>query len=234
MEWLFLIVQRKDVAPGETVSMTEMQRYAAEIAREGKVRGGAPLHDPKDGARVEVRDGRATVTDGPFAETKEVVSGYFAIDAATREEALALARRCPALRSSSARVEVRAAPDRDVVGPVDGTKYMLLLHMSPDLEDPDGAGYREMIGFDNQLKRESAYVESASLPADPRPARIETRAGAHVVIDGPFVESKEIVGGYYVIAAQDREAALAIAARCPHARWGPIEVREVMQIGGPS
>ena len=232
MDWLVLIVQRKDVPPGEVVPMDEMGRYAGELAQAGKIRGGAPLHAEAQGARVELQGGRPVVIDGPFAETKEVVTGFFAIDAATREEALELARRCPAVRSSSARVELRAAPDRDVVGPVEGKKWMLILHHSPALTDPDGAKYREMIGFDNELKAESAYVESASLPSEPRPARIESRAGAPHVTDGPFAESKEIVGGYFVVAAKDRDAALALAARCPHTRWGSIEVREVMQIGG--
>lgn len=229
MDWLILIVNRKDAPPGEIVSMAEMRQYAGEIGRAGKARGGGPLRAESEGARLELRGGRTTVTDGPFAEAKEVVAGYFAIDAATREEALDLAARCPVVRSSSALVELRAAPDRDVVGPVDGTHYMLLLHMSPELTDPDGSGYREMIAFDNELKRESSYVESASLPAEPKPARIETRDARVIVTDGPFAESKEIVGGYYVVRAADRDAALAIAARCPHARWGSIEVREVLK-----
>jgi len=216
------------------VPMAEMAQYAGEIGRAGKSRGGAPLHAEAEGARVIVRGGRASVTDGPFAEAKEIVSGFFAIDAATREEAIALAQRCPAARSSSARIEVRAAPDRDVVGPVDGTQFMLLLHMPADLVDPDGAKYREMIAFDGELKRENAYVESASLPLDPKPARIETRGGRVGVIDGPFAESKEIVGGYFLIAARDRAQAIALAQRCPHARWGEVEVRQVMKIGGPS
>lgn len=232
MDWMLLIVNRRDVPPGEAVEMGEMARYAGEIGRAGKARGGAPLHGDAEGVRVSARGGRLSVTDGPFAEAKEIVAGYFAIDAATREEAIALAARCPALRSSSVLLQVHAAPDRDVVGPGDGRQYMLILYASPDLSDPDGSKYREMIAFDNALKAEDAYVESASLPSDPKPARLATRAGRLEITDGPFAEAKEVVGGYFVVAAKDRDAATALAARCPHARWGAIEVREIMKIGG--
>ena len=193
------------------------------------MRGGAPLHPELTGARVLVRSGRASVSDGPFAEAKEVVGGYAVIDAANRAEAIELAKRCPAVRGGI--VEVRPLPDRDVAAPAQGTTYMLLLHMPPDLSDEDGAKYREMVAFDEVLRREGRYVESAQLPLEPPGARIETRGGKLAVSDGPFAESKEVAGGYYIVSADDRATAIALAARCPHARWGAIEVREVMKVG---
>ena len=232
MDWLLMIVSPKDAPPGEVVSMEEMGKYAGEIARAGKARGGAPLHPEATGARVAVRAGYTTVTDGPFAEAKEVVAGYFAIDAATREEAIALAERCPAARGAF--VDVYAAPDRDVVAAPDDTRFMLLLHESPELSDPDGAKYREMVAFDGALKREGSYVECSQLAREPEPARVSVRAGRASVVDGPFAESKEVAGGYFVVRAKDRAAAIALAERCPHARWGTIEVRELVKIGAPS
>ena len=232
MDWMLLIVNRKDVPSGETVAPAEMARYGGELVAAGRARGDAPLRTEAEGARVRVQNGRALVTDGPFAEAKEVVAGYFAVDAATREQAIGLALRCPAARSSSWRVEVRAAPDRDVAGLAQGAEFMLLLHMPPELTDPDGAKYREMLAFDAELKRAGAYVESAALPLDPKPARVETRDGRIAVLDGPFAEAKEVCGGYYVVSAPDRAAALALAARCPHARWGDVEVRPIMSKRG--
>jgi len=228
MEFMLLIVNRKDVPPGEEVPPGTMPGYGAGLVAAGKARGDAPLRPASEAVRVRVRDGRTFVTDGPFAEAKEVVAGYFAVEAATREEAIALALPCPVLRSSSWRVEVRAAPDRDALPPAQAAEHMLLLYAPPDLSDADGAKYREMLAFDDALKAEKAYVESASLPADPKPARLETRDGRVVVIDGPFAETKEVCGGYYVVTAPDRDAAIALAARCPHARWGEVEVRAVV------
>jgi hypothetical protein len=229
MDWMLLIVNQKDAPPGESVGMAEMQAFAGEIGRQGKMRGGAPLHPEAAGARVAVRGGRATVTDGPFAETKEVVGGFFLIDAANRDEAIEIAKRCPHARVGI--VELRPLSDRDVAGSAQGVSFMLLLHMAPDLSDADGAKYREMVAFDEALRREGSYLESAQLPLEPSGARVSARGGRLLATDGPFSESKEVAGGYYIVNAADRVAAIEIAKRCPHARWGAVEVREVMKIG---
>jgi hypothetical protein len=63
------------------------------------------LHPPSMGARVSFKGGKATVTDGPFPETKEVVGGYWIIDVASKEEAVAWASRCPG--SDNEVIEVR-------------------------------------------------------------------------------------------------------------------------------
>ncbi|MEX2208623.1 MAG: YciI family protein [Myxococcota bacterium] len=229
MDWMLLIVNRKDAPPGEPVGMAEMGAFAGELGRQGKMRGGAPLLPEAAGARIVVRGAHATVTDGPFAEAKEVVGGFFVIDAANRAEAIEIAQRCPHARAGI--VELRPLPDRDVAGPAQGVSFMLLLHMAADLHDADGAKYREMVAFDELLRREGRYVESAQLPLEPSGARISERSGRLLVTDGPFTESKEVAGGYYIVSAPDRDAAIEIAKRCPHARWGVVEVREIMKIG---
>jgi len=63
------------------------------------------LHPPSEGARVSFNGGKPLVTDGPFAETKEVVGGYWLIEVASRDEAIEWARRCPA--SENETIEVR-------------------------------------------------------------------------------------------------------------------------------
>ncbi|MGH7859325.1 MAG: YciI family protein, partial [Candidatus Binatia bacterium] len=54
------------------------------------------------------------------------------------------------------------------------------------------------------------------------------RRGRTVVTDGPFAETKDVVGGYSLVRAASRAEAIELAKRCPHAKWGPIEVREVI------
>jgi hypothetical protein len=230
MDWMLLVVNRVGEPPAEAVGMAEMGQFAGELTRQGKLRGGAPLHAAAAGARVSVRGGRATVTDGPFAEAREIVGGFFVIDAATRDEAIEIAKRCPHARAGV--MELRPLPDRDVGASAKDTSFMLLLQEGLGLTDPDGAKYREMVAFDGVLRREGSYVECAQLPHDPPGAKIETRGGKTIVTDGPFSETKEIAGGYYIVAAPDRAAAIEIAKRCPHARWGAIDVREIMKVGG--
>jgi hypothetical protein len=229
MEFMLLIVSCKGAAAGEPVAMAEMGKFAGELARLGKLRGGAPLDRETSGVRVRLRDGRAVVTDGPFAETKESVWGYYIVEAASRDEAIDLARRCPHTRRGP--VEVRSLPDRDVGTHRPGTKFIFLLWMAPDLADPEGTNYRQMVAYDEALKREGAYIESSQLGLDPPAARVETAEGKPFVTDGPFVETKEITGGYYVVEAVDRTAAVELAKRCPHAKWGTVEVREILEVG---
>ena len=79
---------------------------AGELSERGSYVGGAPLHPTATATTVRVRDGEEVVTDGPFAETKEQLGGFFLIEAGSTEEAVASAARVPAARYGS--VEVRA------------------------------------------------------------------------------------------------------------------------------
>src|SRR5262245_29196321 len=98
--------KREWASPAEAgAEMAKMGRYAGELAQEGKLQGGNPLKSMKEAARVRAQGGRRVVTDGPFAETKEMVGGFFLIEAASREEAVAIAGRCP--HTARGPVEVR-------------------------------------------------------------------------------------------------------------------------------
>jgi len=82
-----------------------MVAFSQELAAEGKLIDAHALTADSNGARVQVREGRTSIVDGPFAEAKEMIGGFFLVDCATRDEALAIARRCPAAEWAS--VEVR-------------------------------------------------------------------------------------------------------------------------------
>ena len=71
----------------------EMGKFIEETTKSGNFLGGAGLQPSSAGARVRLSSGKITVMDGPFAETKEIVGGYAIMEAASRDEALALARR---------------------------------------------------------------------------------------------------------------------------------------------
>ena len=226
MEFMLLFTQRKgtECGPG---GMAEMQEFAAELASQGKLRRGAPLAPEATGARVRVRAGQAFVSDGPFAESKEVVGGFFLVEAASREEAIEIARRAPHARWGN--VEVSLAPGRLAVADSGrGAPFLLAYHVEPGLTDPDGSKMREMIAYGEALEREGKFLESAPLAREPRPARLEPRDGKVLVTDGPFAETREMVGGYGIVRAGSRAEAIEIAKHCPHARWGPIEVREIL------
>ena len=92
-------------AEGEQAYAT-MQRWAGTLAERGLLRAGESLARDDQAVRVQVREGQPRLTDGPFAEAKEMVGGFFVVDCTGREQALALAAECPA--AAWATVEVRA------------------------------------------------------------------------------------------------------------------------------
>ena len=73
-----------------------MQRFADELKEQGLLLGVESLASQKKASRVQVRDGRSRVVDGPFAEAKEMVGGFFLLDCPTKEQAIAIAGECPA------------------------------------------------------------------------------------------------------------------------------------------
>ena len=82
---------RKEEVPASLYE--EMGKFIEEATKSGNFIAGAGLQPTSTGARVSLKGGRISVTDGPFVETKEIVGGYAIMDAKTREEALGLARR---------------------------------------------------------------------------------------------------------------------------------------------
>ena len=73
-----------------------MMKYNEELKKAGVLLALDGLHPPSSGTRVSFKGGKPTLTDGPFAEVKEVLGGYWMIDVRSREEAIEWARRCPA------------------------------------------------------------------------------------------------------------------------------------------
>jgi hypothetical protein len=92
-------------------AMAEAVQLTHELDAKGQFRLAAPLHPAATAKSVRVHDGRRTVTDGPFTETREVLGGFYLIDVDTLEEAIEIAARHPGLRFGG--VEVRAVMDID-------------------------------------------------------------------------------------------------------------------------
>ncbi|MBN8949565.1 MULTISPECIES: YciI family protein [unclassified Rhizobium] len=82
-----------------------MMKYNEELKKAGVLLALDGLHPPASGARVSFKGGKPIVVDGPFAEVKEVLGGYWILDVRSRDEAIEWARRCPA--SEDAIIEVR-------------------------------------------------------------------------------------------------------------------------------
>ena len=96
--------QERGTTAGQVV-YDRMLGFAESLKKRGLLRGVESLSSLDSGARLQVRDGKARVLDGPFAEAKEMIGGFFLVDVETMDEALALAAECPAAEWCT--VEVR-------------------------------------------------------------------------------------------------------------------------------
>lgn len=88
------------------------------------------------------------------------------------------------------------------------------------------AAYQQMLDFTDELRQAGVLMTSSALSS--AATRLQHRAGraAPRVLDGPFAEAKEMVGGFFLLNCDTHQAALAWAERCPAAAWASVEVRE--------
>ena len=109
--------------------------------------------------------------------------------------------------------------------------YMLLIvepagQRSARSEDEGRALYASMLRFSDELKTRGLLIASQSLRSDTEGVRVQVRDGARRLLDGPFAEAKEMVGGYFLLDTEDKTLAIEIASACPAAAWATVEVRE--------
>ena len=113
-------------------------------------------------------------------------------------------------------------------------KYMLLVYGAE--EALDEAEREKCYGESAQLAREldasGRYLGASPLHSSSTATSVRVRDGKRLVTDGPFAETREQLGGFYLIDAPDLDEAIDIAARIPGVRWGTIEIRPVMEIPG--
>ncbi|WP_437923468.1 YciI family protein [Sorangium sp. So ce291] len=110
MRFMMLMIPRgyESATPGtmpDAEAVASMMRYNESLQKAGVLLALDGLHPPSMGARISFPGGKPQVTDGPFAEAKEVLGGYWMIQVKSKEEAIAWASRCPA--SDDAVIEVR-------------------------------------------------------------------------------------------------------------------------------
>ena len=113
-------------------------------------------------------------------------------------------------------------------------KYMLLIYQTEKAlsEEYRQACYEESTQLARDLRDGGKFLSANPLESTSAAASVRVRDGKRLVTDGPFAETREQLGGYFLIDAKDRDEAIAIAARIPGARIGTVEVRPVKEISG--
>ena len=90
---------------------------------------------------------------------------------------------------------------------------------------------RDSLQYDDELAKKGHYIAASALQPPQTAKTVRHRGGRRVVTDGPFAETKEALGGFILIEAQDMEEAVRIAENIPVGKFGSIEVRPEMKIG---
>lgn len=113
-------------------------------------------------------------------------------------------------------------------------KYMLLIYTDEQswTEAEREHCFAESTQLAHQLKASGQYLSANPLHPVASAASVRVREGKSIVTDGPFAETREQLGGYFMIEAEDLDGAIRIANRIPGARKGTVEVRPVLELAG--
>lgn len=113
-------------------------------------------------------------------------------------------------------------------------RYMLLIYGQEGVQDNEErqACFAESAGLAHELAEQGVFVSTSPLHFVDTATSVQVRDGKRVITDGPFAETREQLGGYFIVDTKDLDEAIAIAARIPGARWGTVEVRPMVEIDG--
>ena len=113
-------------------------------------------------------------------------------------------------------------------------KYMLLIYMDEQSlnQTEREQCYQESSQYAQTLHDKGQFLGAGPLHPTATATSVRTRDGKRLVTDGPFAETREQLGGYFLIDAKNLDEAMGIAARIPMARKGTVEIRPVIEVGG--
>ncbi|MBS1850412.1 MAG: YciI family protein [Acidobacteria bacterium] len=113
-------------------------------------------------------------------------------------------------------------------------KYMLLIYLDEKAMDEATRDkcYVESTAYAHLLQAQGKYLDAAPLHPTTTATSIRLREGKPLVTDGPFAETREQLGGFFLVDAKDLDEAIRMATQVPAGRFGTVEIRPVMEIAG--
>lgn len=239
MKYMLLIYGAEDswTEVERTECMLDSMKICDELEAQGKWIASSPLHSVTTATCVRVRNGQRQVTDGPYAETTEQLGGYYIIDVNYLEEAIDIASRIPPAKKGT--VEIRPllptpaplpTPELPTVDPIatsDSKKYILLMYAEEGVWPPEdhAPALAESVELCHDLHRKGQFLAAAPLQPPSTATCVRVRDCKRLTIDGPFCETKEQLGGYFLIEVANLDEAIAIAVQIPGSRRGTTEIR---------
>ena len=240
MRFMMLVKATKDfeagVLPDEKL-LSEMAKWTAELVKAGARLESGRLQPSSQGVRVRYANGKLTVTDGPFAESKELIAGFCLIQAPSREEAIAWAKRVPFQEGEievrplyelfdfpvdaaekpdgwrEKEEQIRAAPPARKPGTV---RYLGIVKADRDTEAgvlPDQKLLAAMGAFMEEGVKSGVFLSGEGLQPSSKGARVRFSGSKRLVTDGPFAETKELVAGYAILQFTSKAEAIEWSKR---------------------
>jgi hypothetical protein len=113
-------------------------------------------------------------------------------------------------------------------------QYMFLIYIDENSlsEEERTQCYAESAGYARELQANGRRVSTAPLHPTVTATSVRNREGKRVVTDGPFAETREQLGGFFLVDAENLDEAIEIAGKIPAGRWGTVEIRPVLEVPG--
>jgi hypothetical protein len=227
-------------------TIEECFTYDDELSRQGHwLPGGQALQGTATAKTLRWKDGKVAVVDGPFAETKEVLGGLGVLEARDLDHAIAIMSRHPGIRLGPFEIrpmdedvnQRQAELDRttEAANPekVGAIKFACMGYIDETAFDgvspsEQSAMIEQCVQFDIARRRDGNWLSGIKLQGSNAAKTVRSNGGKAMVIDGPFAETKEQLGGLVVNQFRSMQHAVEVLSKHPALRFGvAIEVRPI-------
>jgi hypothetical protein len=221
--------EQQRIAPAETRRLIEAHTaYVKSLKAAGAYRDGERLRPSVEGRRVHTRGGRAHVEPGPFAEENRALAGYYLVRTDDLAAAVALAESCP--MAPGDKLDVRPLMKGDVRSDKADArgKTFAFAVLGNSANEPAWVDVMDRIDADTQATfPEDRALGGVRLLPPGQGRLVVSRGGKRAVMDGPFLESKEVIGGLFFLRWASLDEAVEWAATTKFVEHGVLEVREL-------
>ena len=254
MRFMMLVKATKDFEAGvwpDEKLFSEMADWSEALVKAGARLDAGRLQPSSEGVRVRYANGKFMVTDGPFAESKELIAGFCLIQAKSREEAIEWTKRVP-FQEGEIEVrplyelfdfpvdpaekpdgwrekedQLRAAPPARKPGTI---RYLGIVKADKDTEAgvlPDEKSLAAIGAFLEEGVKSGVFLSGEGLQPSSKGARVRFSGSKRMVTDGPFAETKELVAGYAILQFTSKAEAIEWTKRF-------VQVDAPLRLGGES
>jgi hypothetical protein len=219
--------EERKLAPSETKALVEgHSAYERKLRAVSAYRDGERLRPSSEGRRVSNRDGQPRIDAGPFAD--RAISGYYVVEAESPDAAVRLAEECP--MSPGAELDVRPLM-KGTLQPDKTSQQGRVFAFAVLGNAPNEQGWIDVMDRIDESTRDGFPVDrflgGVRLQAPGRGRRVASAGGRRAVFDGPFLESKEVIGGLFFMRMASLEEAVHWASGTEFVKHGAVEIREL-------